>query len=280
MNGSNDRFASEEGTGPGDPRPSGPGSDGGDDSSSADSVLDSLGYENGDDAFPGQSPPPSGPIELWEDDVRRVRNKNGTFEMVPLTPGNSDDDGDLDGDGEFEYSDDDEDGGAARIRRRSNHAGRNVYPGDDYATSTSLLARALPRRAYHYLYPPGVPRQVQLLRLENLAVPACYLLVGLLQGLSGPFTNVYPLDLNASEAQQVRMFFTRVRDPSRDEAALTRAELRRQSRRSSRSRRRSSWPSGSFRTTSPSAGTAASRTCLWGGLSRASAWQCCCSSAT
>jgi len=33
-------------------------------------------------------------------------------------------------------------------------------------------------------------------------VPACYLLVGLLQGLSGPFTNVYPLDLNASEAQQ------------------------------------------------------------------------------
>jgi len=38
--------------------------------------------------------------------------------------------------------------------------------------------------------------------MENIAVPACYLLVGLLQGLSGPFTNVYPLDLNASEAQQ------------------------------------------------------------------------------
>ena len=55
---------------------------------------------------------------------------------------------------------------------------------------------------YEWLYPPDVPRSVQLLRRENLAVPACYLCVGLLQGLSGPFINVYPLDLGATEAQQ------------------------------------------------------------------------------
>jgi uncharacterized membrane protein YagU involved in acid resistance len=54
-----------------------------------------------------------------------------------------------------------------------------------------------------WLYPPGVPRECQLLRKENLAVPACYLLVGILQGLSGPLINVYPLDLGATQAQQV-----------------------------------------------------------------------------
>jgi hypothetical protein len=61
----------------------------------------------------------------------------------------------------------------------------------------------LPRDLYNWLYPPGVPRECQLLRKENLAVPACYLLVGILQGLSGPLINVYPLDLGATEAQQV-----------------------------------------------------------------------------
>ena len=60
----------------------------------------------------------------------------------------------------------------------------------------------MPEKAYHYLHPPDAPRLVQLFRMENVAVPACYLLVGLLQGLSGPFVNVYPLDLGASEAQQ------------------------------------------------------------------------------
>lgn len=60
-----------------------------------------------------------------------------------------------------------------------------------------------PHRVYEWLYPPKVPRECQMLRIENLAVPACYLLVGILQGLQGPFTNVYPLDLGATEAQQV-----------------------------------------------------------------------------
>lgn len=54
-----------------------------------------------------------------------------------------------------------------------------------------------------WLFPPGVPRECQLLRKENIAIPACYLLVGFLQGLSSPLINVLPLSLNASEAQQV-----------------------------------------------------------------------------
>lgn len=60
----------------------------------------------------------------------------------------------------------------------------------------------LSRAWYEWLYPPENPRSVQLLRKENIAVPACYLCVGILQGLSGPFINVYPLDLGATEAQQ------------------------------------------------------------------------------
>jgi len=54
----------------------------------------------------------------------------------------------------------------------------------------------------NWFFPPGLPRSCQLFRKENLAVPASYLLVGLLQGLMAPFVNVYPLDLNATEAQQ------------------------------------------------------------------------------
>jgi hypothetical protein len=53
-----------------------------------------------------------------------------------------------------------------------------------------------------YFFPPDVPEPCQLLRRENIAVPACYLLVGLLQGLSSVAVNVMPLDLGATEAQQ------------------------------------------------------------------------------
>ena len=58
------------------------------------------------------------------------------------------------------------------------------------------------RRLEDFLFPPHLPRSCQLLRPENIAVPACYLLVGLLQGLSSPLVNVLPLDLGATEAQQ------------------------------------------------------------------------------
>jgi len=53
-----------------------------------------------------------------------------------------------------------------------------------------------------FLYPPDQPRSCQLLRPENIAVPLCYLLVGLLQGLTSPLINVFPKDLGASQAQQ------------------------------------------------------------------------------
>ena len=53
-----------------------------------------------------------------------------------------------------------------------------------------------------WAFPPDVPPALQILRFENLALPMCYLLVGILQGLSGPLMNVYPLDLGATEAQQ------------------------------------------------------------------------------
>jgi MFS family permease len=56
-----------------------------------------------------------------------------------------------------------------------------------------------------WFYPPDVPRECQLLRRENIAIPACYLLVGIMQGLSGPLINVYPLDLGATEAQQTTL---------------------------------------------------------------------------
>lgn len=61
------------------------------------------------------------------------------------------------------------------------------------------------QRINMWLYPPTQPKSVQLMRLENLIIPSCYLLVGLLSGLAGPLINVYPLDLGATEAQQVTL---------------------------------------------------------------------------
>ena len=66
----------------------------------------------------------------------------------------------------------------------------------------TFLSKILPQHYLDMIFPPSTPRSVQLLRKENLAVPACYLCVGLLQGLSGPFINVYPIFLGATEAQQ------------------------------------------------------------------------------
>jgi len=50
-----------------------------------------------------------------------------------------------------------------------------------------------------------IPNQVRLLRIENIAIPACYLTVGVVQGLTGPLLNVYPLNLGATEAAQVTL---------------------------------------------------------------------------
>ncbi len=46
----------------------------------------------------------------------------------------------------------------------------------------TFLYPFLPPAYLDKLYPTDVPRSVQLLRKENIAVPACYLCVGLLQG--------------------------------------------------------------------------------------------------
>jgi hypothetical protein len=110
-------------------------------------------------------------------------NVGGSFELVPLSEDDTE---------ETAFDNDKNDD-----RRRSSTSNA-PFSGDDYHSSGTMLPQSL----YQYIYPPNVPRTVQLFRPENIAVPACYLLVGLLQGLSGPFTNVYPLDLNASEAQQ------------------------------------------------------------------------------
>jgi hypothetical protein len=68
----------------------------------------------------------------------------------------------------------------------------------------------LPQTIYDWLFTPTVPRQCQLFRLENLALPSCYLMVGMLQGICGPLCNVYPLDLGATEAQQMTVTSVRL----------------------------------------------------------------------
>ena len=168
---------------------------------------DDENYENGDDAYPeyGEVNNTNNNKELWNDQIRQKTRKGRmgsvtqSFEMVPLS--DSSDDNELD---DFNYDNDEEEDDDDHIRRnKSTIPSGHPQSGDDYVTSKTRL----PKVVYQYIYPPNVPRSVQLCRLENIAIPACYLLVGLLQGLSGPFTNVYPLDLNASEAQQVRDYF-------------------------------------------------------------------------
>ena len=88
----------------------------------------------------------------------------------------------------------------------SMHSSDDIHGSYDVSLNGSadytVWSKFLPVSWILSLFPPNVPRAVQLLRKENLAVPACYLCVGILQGLVGPFTNVYPLFINASEAQQ------------------------------------------------------------------------------
>lgn len=160
-------------------------------------------------------------------------SSSSSFEMVPTATrknndtdnkyyvDNNNDDDDSDNGMQFNYdddedyfNDDDDDDDDRRLVHQQQQSKRRRRPysevdddndnsGDDYHLQSNLLSLLLSKSTYQYLYPPQVPKSIQLYRLENIAIPACYLLVGILQGLSGPFTNVYPLDLNASEAQQV-----------------------------------------------------------------------------
>ena len=97
------------------------------------------------------------------------------------------------------YADDDEDEGDDEDWKTKDHSMLNdVTMYSNRSSSGSILYDKI----YDWMFPYNVPRALQLLRWENLAVPTCYLLVGVLQGLSGPLMNVYPLDLGATEAQQ------------------------------------------------------------------------------
>lgn len=78
-------------------------------------------------------------------------------------------------------------------------------PVSDESISEIAKNHGLSERLLQLMYPKHVPEQVQLLRKENLAIPACYLMVGYLQGLFKPLLNVYPLDLGASESQQTTL---------------------------------------------------------------------------
>jgi hypothetical protein len=127
-------------------------------------------------------------VELAEDNPisYRAEKKQSEIELQPLT---STHDGDGDGDG---IGFDNDEG----LGKQHHH---------DVEAYTHPIHEARPWNLQDWLYPPDLPRSCQLLRRENIAIPACYLLVGLLQGLSGPLINVYPLDLGATEAQQVTL---------------------------------------------------------------------------
>jgi hypothetical protein len=88
---------------------------------------------------------------------------------------------------------------------RKNADKDDIFEDEEYGLEVYPLEKESPQRPWNlqdWLYPPHLPRSCQLLRKENIAIPACYLLVGLLMGLVGPLTHVYPLDLGATEAQQ------------------------------------------------------------------------------
>lgn len=68
--------------------------------------------------------------------------------------------------------------------------------------SSVWTSSGLKRRLYHLLYPPDTPIPLQIWRLENIALPLSYLLVGTLQGLSTGVMTIFLLQINATEAQQ------------------------------------------------------------------------------
>ncbi|KAL7577630.1 hypothetical protein ACA910_015149 [Epithemia clementina (nom. ined.)] len=116
--------------------------------------------------------------------------KSKELELQPLRRQSTSDDDSAYG---LRSSDDDEEDGVGYVEDGTGNGVSEKTASGDY-----LLPGWLDRM----LFPPHLPRACQLLRPENIAVPACYLLVGLLQGLSGSIIGVLPLDLQASEAQQ------------------------------------------------------------------------------
>ena len=58
----------------------------------------------------------------------------------------------------------------------------NDQPTKSTPNDDTWLSSVLSQSALDWVFPPSTPRSVQLMRKENIAIPACYLLVGLLQG--------------------------------------------------------------------------------------------------
>ena len=125
------------------------------------------------------------------DDFRGIQNENdaSSLEMQPLK--NTD----------AEHEDKCEDNEMFSKKPSAGTEGGVVVADNDIDSSINTKIER-PWNFTDWLYPPDLPHELQLFRRENIAIPACYLLVGILQGLSGPLINVYPLDLKATEAQQ------------------------------------------------------------------------------
>jgi len=123
------------------------------------------------------------------DNVNSLESNNDfnqkSFEMQPLTNGNGSNGDDA----------------AHSVDSTTSKCGV-VELENDLDNAIGMVYIERPWNFQDWLYPPQLPPELQLLRKENIAIPLCYLLVGVLQGLSGPLINVYPLDLNATEAQQ------------------------------------------------------------------------------
>jgi MFS family permease len=79
-----------------------------------------------------------------------------------------------------------------------------TFSDSDEEVHHDLTKAGTKRRGFvrDFFFPPDLPEEVQLLRWENLGIPVCYLVVGILQGLFRTLLNVYPLGLGATEAQQ------------------------------------------------------------------------------
>ena len=141
---------------------------------------------NKNDNMPARLRPQKMAIETGDDhDGLATAGISPGMEMMPLSQNS---------DSNMEYFDDEHDPATLYGDDSDNHK--------DSLDFVHVRSERLPEWLEDFLFPPSLPRKCQLLRPENIAVPVCYLLVGLMLGLSSPLINAYPIDLGATEAQQ------------------------------------------------------------------------------
>ncbi|KAJ8908297.1 hypothetical protein NDN08_008388 [Rhodosorus marinus] len=82
--------------------------------------------------------------------------------------------------------------------------GASVEPSEVVAEQSTFSEGRKPirQRVLDWIYPPEAPQATQLWRVENIAIPLGYCMVGLLQGLGSGVMAVYPIEIGATEAQQ------------------------------------------------------------------------------